>query len=59
MEFDRYWHMAGIFRAAAKPSLVWGTADLQIIGGKNTRQNLTGPRYNDYRCQSVYGRPLL
>jgi len=28
MEFDRYWHMAGIFRAAAKPSLVWGVPDL-------------------------------
>jgi len=43
MEFDRYWHMAGIFRAAAKPSLVWGTADLQIIGGKIPDKTLPDP----------------
>jgi hypothetical protein len=36
-------HMAGIFRAAAKPSLVWGTADLQIIGGKIPDKTLPDP----------------
>jgi len=39
----RFWHMAGIFRAAAKPSLVWGTADLQIIGGKIPDKTLPDP----------------